>query len=80
MQSRLDKVREDAAGMLTVARSLLIRGDDINVNEIGELVNEELNATQQAIDEGAQKIQVCLAKQNLGHTRSCTYIYCIIYL
>ena len=44
--------------MLTVARGLLIRGDDIDVNAIGELVDEELNATQHAIQEGADKIQV----------------------
>lgn len=61
LQARLDKVRQDTEGMLTVARTLLIRGDDINVNQIGELVEEELNATQQAIQEGAQKIQVRLS-------------------
>lgn len=44
--------------MLGVAKGLLIRGDDINVSEIGELVDEELNATQKAIEEGASKIQV----------------------
>lgn len=58
LQSRLEKVREDASGMMTVAKTLLISGDDINVNEIGEMVEEELNATQKAIQEGAQKIQV----------------------
>ena len=44
--------------MLTVAKTLLIRGDDVNVSQIGEMVEEELNATQKAIQEGAQKIQV----------------------
>lgn len=52
-------MREDTKAMLTVAKGLLIRGDDINVNEIGELVEEEMNATQKAIEEGASKIQVC---------------------
>ena len=58
VKSLLEKVRNDTEGMLGVAKSLLIHGDDINVNEIGEMVDEELNATQQAIQEGAKKIQV----------------------
>lgn len=61
LQAELSKVREDAEGMLRVARSLLIKSDDINVDEIGELVEEELNATQKAIQEGAQKVQVSFA-------------------
>lgn len=58
IKSQLDKIRADTDGMLSVAQSLLITGDDINVNEIGELVEEELNATQLAIQDGAKKIQV----------------------
>ncbi|KAF6038196.1 Hip1 [Bugula neritina] len=68
LQAELSKVREDAEGMLRVARSLLIKSDDINVDEIGELVEEELNATQKAIQEGAQKVQEMLEKARMRDT------------
>ncbi|XP_067938200.1 huntingtin-interacting protein 1-like isoform X2 [Watersipora subatra] len=68
LKSLLEKVRSDTEGMLGVARSLILHGDDVNVSEIGELVEEELNATQQAIEEGANKIQEMLEKARLRDT------------
>jgi len=57
--AQVDKLRNNAAAMLSVANGLVLRSDgDINPEKLGEMVEEELNATQEAIESGAKKIQV----------------------
>ena len=58
MSGQVEEVVQHVQRVLQLAEALVPKDDDVNVKEIGDLVESEMQSTTSAIEAAADKIQV----------------------